>query len=228
MEFRWPFDETTGLPGDGSDPWRNIDPALGIEGSIPPAEALSDPQSEICHAIDYFLGDGTFGSGQDVGDLEQLRKAMQAAIRREVKTFRHMDDANVTVPFAAGLVIATAPVTHTLDYAKQIAGRPVLVRGFWGANVAVTNTGSAQAFVALGLTNSAGALLNSNDPQIGGPTAAAPVVGGVSSSFSFLMGAGDVSAAVQLRCHFTAATTGTGGSALVDDLSLFLVETAND
>lgn len=80
MEFRFPFDPATGLPGDGSVGWTNGDPGTGTEGSIPPAEALNDPQREICHVIDFYLGDGSFGSGQAAGDLTQLRQAIQAAL----------------------------------------------------------------------------------------------------------------------------------------------------
>jgi len=228
MQFRWPFNVSTGLPGDETTPWTNGNPALGIEGSIPPAEALNDPQAEIAHAIDFFLGDGSFGSGQDAGDLEQLRKAIQQSVKGEVRTFRHLDDSNVTVPFAAGLSIATAPVTHTFVYNKAFPGRATQVRGFWAANVTINNLGSTQAFVALGLTNTAGALQFSNDPVIGGFTNSGPFITTVASCFSFALGSAEASRTLQLRCHFTAATTGTGGSAVVDDLSLFLTETTDD
>ena len=72
MKFRWPYDPATGLPGDGSEPWTNGDPATGTQGSIPPAEALNDPQAEICKVIDEMLGDGSAGSGQVENDLGQL------------------------------------------------------------------------------------------------------------------------------------------------------------
>ena len=79
MEFRFPFDPATGLPGDGTDPWQNGDPSAGIDGSIPPAEAFNDPQREIVNVIDHYLGDGTEGSGQAAGDLTQLLQSIQAA-----------------------------------------------------------------------------------------------------------------------------------------------------
>lgn len=79
MEFRFPYDPATGLPGDGSTPWQNGDPQAGIDGAIPPAEAFNDPQREICNVIDHFLGDGTEGSGQDPDDLTQLLQSIQAA-----------------------------------------------------------------------------------------------------------------------------------------------------
>lgn len=79
MEFRFPYDPATGLPGDGSTPWQNGDPQAGIDGAIPPAEAFNDPQREICNVIDHFLGDGTPGSGQDPDDLTQLLQSIQAA-----------------------------------------------------------------------------------------------------------------------------------------------------
>lgn len=79
MEFRFPFDPATGLPGDGTDPWQNGDPSAGIDGSIPPAEAFNDPQREIVNVIDHYLGDGTEGSGQTAGDLTQLLQSIQAA-----------------------------------------------------------------------------------------------------------------------------------------------------
>jgi microcystin-dependent protein len=87
MEFRFPFDEATGQPGDGSTPWRNSDPIAGIEGSIAPAEAFNDTQREIANAIDGLLGDGTEGSGQDVADLTQLLQAIQSvgALTGEMK-----------------------------------------------------------------------------------------------------------------------------------------------
>lgn len=79
MEFRYPFDPATGLPGAGGPAWTNGDPSIGVEGSIPPAESLNDPQREICDAIDFFLGDGEFGSAQDDEDLTQLRQAIRRA-----------------------------------------------------------------------------------------------------------------------------------------------------
>ena len=79
MEFRFPYDTLTGLPGDGTDPWQNGDPQAGIDGSIPPAEAFNDPQREVCNVIDHYLGDGSEGSGQAAGDLTQLLQSIQAA-----------------------------------------------------------------------------------------------------------------------------------------------------
>lgn len=79
MQFHYPYDPATGLPGDGSVPWQNGDPQAGIAGSIPPIEAHRDVMNEICAVIDHFLGDGTFGSGQQVGDVTQLRQSIQAA-----------------------------------------------------------------------------------------------------------------------------------------------------
>jgi len=80
MEFRYPYDTATGLPGDGTDPWQNGDPQAGIDGSIPPAEAFNDPQREICNVVDHFLGDGSEGSGQAAGDLTQLLQSIQEAV----------------------------------------------------------------------------------------------------------------------------------------------------
>lgn len=79
MEYTYPYDPATGLPGDGSVPWQNGDPQAGIAGSIPPAEVFNALQSEVVAVIDHFLGDGTSGSGQQVGDLTQLLQSIQAA-----------------------------------------------------------------------------------------------------------------------------------------------------
>ncbi|MCQ0986390.1 hypothetical protein [Jiella marina] len=51
----------------------------GILGSVPPADAIEAPQREICWAIDNLLGDGTWRSAQDAGDLTQLYQAILAA-----------------------------------------------------------------------------------------------------------------------------------------------------
>lgn len=80
MEFVNPFDPATGNPGDGSTPWQNGNPATGTDGSIPPVEALEHPMRELTHLIDFAIGDGSEGSGQDEGDLEQVRKSVQALI----------------------------------------------------------------------------------------------------------------------------------------------------
>lgn len=77
MKFHFPYDPATGQPGDGSVPWINGDPAAGIEGSVPPAEAIADPMREIANVIDAVLGDGTEGSGQDGADLTQLLQAIR-------------------------------------------------------------------------------------------------------------------------------------------------------
>jgi len=78
MQRIGPFNPATGAPGAPTDTWTNEDLNSGIEGSIPPAEFFNDVQSEICDAIDHFLGDGTEGSGQVAGDLTQLRQVLLA------------------------------------------------------------------------------------------------------------------------------------------------------
>lgn len=79
MEYIYPYDPATGLPGDGSVPWQNGDPQAGIIGAIPPAEVFVALQSEVVAVIDHYIGDGTPGSGQQAGNLTQLLQSIQAA-----------------------------------------------------------------------------------------------------------------------------------------------------
>lgn len=95
--------------GDLSNPDRpyvNPNPANGIEGSIPPAEAIEHPLREIENVIKAFLGP----EAPDSGDLTQLSQAIAAAVTAG------MSDAlrrTVSATLAAGFW--TKPVAATLD-----------------------------------------------------------------------------------------------------------------
>ncbi|MEM1299392.1 MAG: hypothetical protein AAGH68_08920 [Pseudomonadota bacterium] len=78
MDYIRPFDPATGLPSVDAA-WTNGDPGTGTEGSIPPAEFYHAVLSELCHVIDYYLGDGSWQSGQNGADNTQIRQAIQAA-----------------------------------------------------------------------------------------------------------------------------------------------------
>jgi len=71
-----PLSPVTFLPVD--EVYR--DRQSGVRGNGPPAKFFNNVSDEMLHVIDYFLGDGSEGSGQDGNDLEQLRKAIQAAV----------------------------------------------------------------------------------------------------------------------------------------------------
>lgn len=75
MEFVKPLDPYSLAEVD--EPYR--DRTDGQKGHGIQARSISDPMKEITHVIDYFLGDGSDGSGQDPVDLQQLRKAIQLA-----------------------------------------------------------------------------------------------------------------------------------------------------
>lgn len=75
MKYNQPFGEA-----DPDAPYVDRNTPGAVAGSKVPGAALEDPQREIAHVIDYFLGDGTFGSAQDPADLEQLRKAIQLGV----------------------------------------------------------------------------------------------------------------------------------------------------
>jgi hypothetical protein len=76
MEFVLPLDPNTLQPVN--EAYRDRSP--GQKGHAVQAKAIEHPLKEITHVIDYFLGDGSPGSGTDVADLEQLRKAIQQAV----------------------------------------------------------------------------------------------------------------------------------------------------
>lgn len=79
MEYVRPFDPATGSLS-ATEAWTNGNPSTGVEGSIPPAEFYHAVLSELCHVIDFFLGDGSWQSGQDGMDNTQIRQAILAAI----------------------------------------------------------------------------------------------------------------------------------------------------
>lgn len=76
MDYIKPFNAT-----DPNAPYVNANPAAGIEGSVPPAEAFEHPQRELRHLIAYAntVRPGSTGT-PTTGDLEQVRKAVEALI----------------------------------------------------------------------------------------------------------------------------------------------------
>jgi len=90
-----PFDFTTMAPVYGANNlWQNGNPAVGDEGSIPPAEALVHPQEEIVNVIEQA------GLTPDDGDLTQLWQALQKIIARDPLPFYPeilTNDAKLTV-----------------------------------------------------------------------------------------------------------------------------------
>ncbi|MEM7746069.1 MAG: hypothetical protein AAF409_20435 [Pseudomonadota bacterium] len=147
MEFRFPYNPVTGQPGTAATPWTNGDPAAGIEGSIPPAEALNDPMREICHVIDRYLGDGNFGSGQDVADLQQLRKAIDAAIAGATDGF--VEIAGDTMTGILRLILAD-PMVELVDTDTDETLR---LRVFGGRSRIQVKTDSELALEGFGATD---------------------------------------------------------------------------
>jgi hypothetical protein len=68
MDYNQPFG------GAADSPYVNGNPAAGVQGSIPPAQAIEFPQREIVEVIRYF------GMTPSNNDLTQLRKAIVAGI----------------------------------------------------------------------------------------------------------------------------------------------------
>ncbi|WP_430470087.1 hypothetical protein [Thalassospira lucentensis] len=98
--------------GDISNPDRpyvNPNPANGIEGSIPPAEAIEQPMREIVHAITYFLGTPEIPLPASGEDLQQLRKAIQQAVADGMVNGLFRD---ISATLAAGFW--TTPVAATV------------------------------------------------------------------------------------------------------------------
>ncbi|KZB73239.1 MULTISPECIES: hypothetical protein [Thalassospira] len=94
--------------GDTQDPDRqyvNPVPENGVEGSIPPAEAIEHPMREIEHAINYFLGTVETPLPADEADLQQLRKAISQAVIDGM-----VDALQRTVPATLGAGFHTTPV----------------------------------------------------------------------------------------------------------------------
>lgn len=105
--------------GDISNPDRpyvNPNPANGIEGSIPPAEAIEQPMREIVHTITYFLGTPENPLPASGEDLQQLRKAIQQAVADGMVNGLFRD---ISATLAAGFW--TTPVPATIE-----AGDPIL------------------------------------------------------------------------------------------------------
>ncbi len=94
--------------GDLSNPDRpyvNPNPANGIEGSIPPAEAIEHPLREIENVIKTFLGP----EAPDGGDLTQLSQAIAAAVASGMS-----DALRRTVSATLGAGFWTSPVAATV------------------------------------------------------------------------------------------------------------------
>lgn len=77
MQYKPPVNGDT---QDPNRPYVNPVPENGVEGSIPPAEAIEHPMREIEHAINYFLGTAETPLPADEADLQQLRKAIAQAV----------------------------------------------------------------------------------------------------------------------------------------------------
>ena len=86
MKYNSPFG------GGVNDPYIDGNVAGGIKGSRVPGAAIEDTQREITHVIDYFLGDGSFGSAASDADTQQLRKAMEVLFKNN-KTFPEIETA---------------------------------------------------------------------------------------------------------------------------------------
>lgn len=72
MQYKPPVNGDT---QDPNRPYVNPVPENGVEGSIPPAEAIEHPMREIENTIKAFLGDGS----PDGADLTQLAQAIAKA-----------------------------------------------------------------------------------------------------------------------------------------------------
>lgn len=65
---------------DPDRPYVNPNPAAGVKGSVPPAEAIEHPLREIVNAVNFFLGTVENPLPASEADLQQLRKAIQQAV----------------------------------------------------------------------------------------------------------------------------------------------------
>lgn len=106
MQFVKPLDPYSLQEVD--EPYRD---RLGAtKGHAIQARAISDPMNELTHVIDFFLGDGSSGSGQDPDDLTQVRKSIQAAGNQKIITITATGSFD---PVAEGIPLGT-PLTVLL------------------------------------------------------------------------------------------------------------------
>ena len=77
MQYKPPVNGDT---QDPNRPYVNPVPENGVEGSIPPAEAIEHPMREIVNAVNFFLGTVENPLPASDADLQQLRKAIQQAV----------------------------------------------------------------------------------------------------------------------------------------------------
>lgn len=98
----------------GNDQWANENVDLGVEGSVPPVEALVHPQEEILRAIELS------GQTPDKEDLEQLWKAMLAAA--STGGAEAAAGFNRRLIFAPGTTVWTPPAGVTLCFVQIWGG----------------------------------------------------------------------------------------------------------
>lgn len=154
MEYQPPVN---GNPADPDRPYINANPVGGIEGSIPPAEAIEHPMREIIAVIE------AAGLTPDEGDLTQLLQAIQelapdpapAKVITGIVPSNNGADAVNDIDFTAGSCISddlTTAITITaktkaLDAAWQLGnggGRSsaTLADGTWHAFVISDSDGA--------------------------------------------------------------------------------------
>ncbi len=105
MQYKPPVNGDT---QDPNRPYVNPVPENGVEGSIPPAEAIEHPMREIEHAINYFLGTAETPLPADEADLQQLRKAIAQAVSDGTANGLFRD---ISATLAAGFWTTPVPAT---------------------------------------------------------------------------------------------------------------------
>jgi hypothetical protein len=106
MQYQPPVN---GNLADPNRPYTNPNPANGIEGSVPSAEAIEHPMREIVEVITYFLGTVENPLPASDADLQQLRKAIQQAVIDGTS-----DALRRTVSATLGAGFWTTPVPATV------------------------------------------------------------------------------------------------------------------
>ena len=106
MSQYWP--PVNGDQQDPDRPYVNPNVANGVEGSIPPAEAIEQPMREIVNAIEYYLGTVENPNPASGEDLQQLRKAIQKAVADGTANGLFRD---VSATLAAGFWTTPVPAT---------------------------------------------------------------------------------------------------------------------
>jgi hypothetical protein len=148
---------------DPDRPYVNPNIANGVEGSIPPAEAIAHPMLEILNVISFFLATEENPTPADGADLQQLRKAIQQAVIDGTANglFRNVS-AVLTAGFntefldltVAGGVASFDPTArsrfkHTLNGAIQIAN-PVVIPNAGPAMIKLTQDATGNRAVDWG------------------------------------------------------------------------------